>query len=139
MSALSAEMVEGTLPLKRFSESDLRRNGCRTNPYLASDRGGGVQHDEAGQHRDARREGPGEHVRVQGPSRPTANAKASFQAKHALEAKHALRSRAHAFEKGRVCKYMLPRMRKCINMEESMPIAEHGLAQAELGKARTIL
>jgi hypothetical protein len=43
----------------------------------------------------------------------TADAKA-FQANHALEAKHALRSRAHAFGKGRVCKYMLPRMRKCM-------------------------
>ncbi len=38
VSALSAEMVEGTLPVKRFSESDLRRNGCRANTPLAADR-----------------------------------------------------------------------------------------------------
>ena len=38
VSALSAEMVEGTLPLKQFSESELRQNSYRTNTSLATDR-----------------------------------------------------------------------------------------------------
>jgi hypothetical protein len=70
VSAVSAEIVDGTLPEKRFSKRFLRNNVLVRTPESAGRPHGrrrGVQADQPGERRDARRDRAGEAVREQVP------------------------------------------------------------------------
>jgi hypothetical protein len=70
VSAVSAEIVGGTLPEKRFLLTALRNNVLVCTPESAGRPHGrrrGVQEDQPGERRDARQDRAGEAVRAQGP------------------------------------------------------------------------
>jgi hypothetical protein len=70
VSAVSAEIVGGTLPEKRFSRRFLRRNvpvRTRQSAERPHGRRRGVQPDQPGERRDAREDRAGEAVLAQGP------------------------------------------------------------------------
>jgi hypothetical protein len=72
VSAVSAEIVGGTLPEKRFSPSSLRNSVLIRTPDSGKGPHGrrrGVQVGQPGEHRDARRDRAGEAVLAQGPDR----------------------------------------------------------------------
>jgi hypothetical protein len=73
LSAVSAEIVGGALPEKRFSLRPLRRSvlvrTCKSATSLHGGGGGGVQGDQPGERRDAREDRAREAVLGQGPDR----------------------------------------------------------------------